>query len=166
MIVAAPKPRGELGHRLQRIPVETHPPKRWPRQRADQHHLATACRAERAFQFAYLHNAQESMRLAGIIFGPCGAENRKQRHLAPALFEQIGDRERQAACAADQRDRPLRLPRVHASVSASLRLTAIVNGRLPARMNATMRATSGFPAYSVATAARRARNSPSPKNSR
>src|SRR3974390_2036639 len=166
MIVAAPKSRGELGHRLQRIPIETHAPERWPRQRADEHYLATAGRAERAFQFAHLHYAQESMRPAGIIFGPCGAENRKQHHLAPALLEQIGDRKRQATCAADQRDRPLRLRRVHASVSASLRLTAIVNGRFPARMNAQMRETSGFPAYSVATASRRARNSPSPKNSR
>src|SRR4029077_11087540 len=75
--------------------------------------------------------------------------------------------QRQRAAAANQRERAVLINGCgvgHVASSASLRLTAMVNGRFAERINSMILTTSGSPEYSPAALSTRVRNSPLPKN--
>ena len=87
------------------------------------------------------------MRTLRKAVGRRRADQREQNHAAAACRNVLGDRERQAAAAANQRKRtcPSHAWRgAHVSTSASARLVAMVKGRLPARMNSKIRLTKAL----------------------
>ena len=141
MIVAAAKGRDQSGDLRQRPQIEPDLPDRRPHQRADEHHVAAAVGARQAAETC----RPDRDRASGADSArPAPDRQRRATGTAPPCGRGrggIGDRQRQTAAAANQRERTV-LPRgragVHESSSPSLRLIAMVSGRLPARMKSTI----------------------------
>src|SRR5262245_23425294 len=97
-----------------------------------------------------------------------GSTQWKQQDRAPGFRHFVRHRQWKAAAPAKHGEGAFDTDGgscAHASASAVLRMTAIVNGRFPARINSMILFTRGSAPYSDATWSMRVRNSPAPKNS-
>src|SRR5262249_41172412 len=134
-------------------------PKRRPHQRSDKHDVAAPGRTRQSKKLADLTNMDPMVRepLHGSTLR-CSSQRTQHNGPSPTPYL-VGDCQRQAAAAAQHRERAL--PRggrrsAHASSFVSLRLTAMVSGLFPLRMNSMTLPTSGSPPYSAATLSTRA----------
>jgi len=149
MIVAAAKGFQHPRYEQQITQARPRVPYRRPHKSADEDDLAAPGGLRQADKLIDLADIQPVMRVA---FDRCtfsGADQRKQHDLATTRRDIIGDRQRQGAAAANHGQRSFRRRgriAAHCRSSGSLRIEAMVSGRLPARMNSTMRITSPSPA--------------------
>src|SRR5579871_6229065 len=168
MIIAAAKRGKYLRQDAQRRPIKPHLPECGTHQRADEHNILAALNGGKTDKVAKLPDRTPLMRIAHHSRGIRHAAQGEEDDPASALDHRIGHGKRKSAAAADDRQRSVgrvrRGGRAHASSSLSWRRTAMVSGRLPALMNAITFCTNASLAKSAATASRRARNSPTPKN--
>src|SRR5216684_4122208 len=142
---------------------------RQQQQRPDEDDVAAAFAAGEAAKSAELPDRRPVMRKAGDLMRIRPPANGEQHDAAAARAHRLGDRKRQAAAAANDRQRRLagragdsRL--AHVAPSARARRTAMVIGREPARMKAITLATSGWSPLAASTASSRSRKVPLPKN--
>jgi hypothetical protein len=156
MINAAPIGADDARHHAQRFQIEPELADRRTHQGADQDQVATTFTARKAEKPAELSNMNPVMPIARDE-GRIGPAMQRKQHDAASLFAQgIGDGERKATAAAHERHRACcgciaragggyrrRRGRAAHGVASSLRCTAMVSGRFPARTNSTILPTSG-----------------------
>src|SRR5947209_4606763 len=170
MIVAATKNTKDPWQQPERFEIRPDLPDRRPRHRADEHDVAATLPASDPAEPAELAQRRPVVRISGDALRIRPTADRKQHDRPAVLGHSVGNRERQAAAAANDGERTVihhcgggRL--AHGSSPTSTRRAAIVNGCEPARMNSIILMTSGSPTWAAATASSRSRKVPVPKHS-
>src|SRR5262249_5358152 len=169
MVIAAAEDAVDSGQQPKRLEIRPDLPDRRPHHRADENHVAAALLARKPTKPAELAYGGPVMRVACDPLRVRPTANGEKHHAAPALAYRIGDRNRQASAAANHCQRTVVCRAcgcrvAHASSSTDARRTAMVNGRVLARMKAITLATSGSSPLCAATWSSRSRNVPAPKN--
>src|SRR5262245_21519098 len=167
MVVATAIGTNNFRQQLDGQKIRTKRPQGWPDQPANPHDVAAACSPSKARKCPKLPHPKPMMPITPNYCGLGVAGNRKQHKIAPTPYNRFRHRQRQRASSANHRERAVLTHGcgiAHVSSTASLRLTAMVKGRLADRIKSIILPTRGSPEYSSATRSTRPRNSPSPKN--
>jgi hypothetical protein len=163
MVVAAAKGADDARHLDHGRPVEPHLTNRGADQPTDQHEIAAALGTSEPAKSPELADRDPAMRIGRDRLRIDEAAQGEQHDPTPAALNRRRDRQRYAAAAADDAQRPLVRRRyrhwcivtgpsslVHRHwswvASSPPRRMAVLSGRLPARMKAKTLSISGTPA--------------------